>query len=152
MAELAEYKPKYTAAIAVTMTLASLADGALAISSAIDYATLRLLGDWIQLAIKSGTGVSVDGVVYVYAIASLDGSLYPVNADNQKLVPIGRIAMNADGTVFISVPMSIKDAFRGDAPPPYVQIVVLNSSGAAFDGTEGNHTKLRLGTTIAAEG
>ena len=104
MPELAEYKPKYTSVVAFTMTLASLADGAIAVSSAIDYATLRLLGDWIQLAIKSGTGVSADGVFYIYVIGSLNGSLYPDDVDNQKLLPIGRIVVNADGTGLVRLP------------------------------------------------
>lgn len=152
MATLAEYQAKYTAAVALTMILASLADGALAVSSAIDYTALLLLDDWIQLAIKSGSGVSATGAIYLYVTASLNDSIYPDDEDNQKLIPVGRIIMNADDTVFVSDPFSIKDAFRGDTPPPYVKIVALNSSGAALSATEGDHTKLRLGTTITAEG
>ena len=142
----ADIKLKYGASgQAITIILASLADGAKATSNEISNTANLFMDVLIQLSIKTNaTGVSGTGVVRVYAIGSVDGGTsYPDSANNGML-PIGIITANVNATTFTSSPMSLAAAFNGKVPEKW-KIVVEDDTGADLDGTELNHTKLYQG-------
>jgi hypothetical protein len=137
---------------ALTITLASLANNGQRASTAIDNTTNLFRSIKLRLDLKSGaSGVSATGFVNVYAVGSVDGgTTYDEGATGSDAgitltVPpnarlIGCINMVANATTYHSRMMEVADAFSGTLPD-HIVIIVENKSGAAFDATEGNHTK-----------
>lgn len=131
--------------VAITIIFASLADGSRVVSSEIDFSALLYFGALLQLIIKTGaSGVSSDGVIRVYVIASADGGTsYPGTPNNQLLL-LDIFNANVNGTTFISNLKDIALAFGGKLPKK-VKLVVENATGAALDAAEGNHSKFYQG-------
>lgn len=159
---MADIKLKYgTAGQTITLTLASLANNAARASTYVDNATTLYQDALVQLKVKTGaSGVATTGSVAVYAYGSVDGgttysegatgsdaALTLVSPTNLRL--IGLFSAVANATTYISSPMSVAQAFGGILPQRW-GIVVLNSTGAAFDATEGSHAKLYQGVLSQA--
>jgi hypothetical protein len=148
---MGDIKAKYgTSNQSITITLASLADAAKAVSNEISNTANLFLDALVQFKIKTAAaGVSSTGVVYIYAVGSADGGTsYPDSVNQTKLL-IGIMDANANATTFTSVPMSVAAAFNGKLPEKW-KIVVENQTGAALDATEGNHAKFYQG--VLAQG
>lgn len=161
-AVLSTVKPSYSgASTAVTITLASLANGAYRQSAAVDNSTNLYLDAVVTGKIKTGaSGVSATGNVTLY-LAGWDGTEYGNNAsgsdasftpDNvSNLVPLYTIAAIANATTYYFPYISLA-AFAGLLwLPQKWALILLNNSGAAFDATGGNHLLEYQGinTTVA---
>jgi hypothetical protein len=158
----ADIKAKYGSSNqAITITLASLADGSARESTVIDNTTNVFLDALLQILIKSGgSGVSATGIVEVYAYGTSDnGSNYgdgatgsnaaftPTDPPNLRLIGVLNVVANA--TTYKSNPMSVAAAFGGVLPQKW-GIVIVNRTGAALDSTEGNHAKFYQGLLAQA--
>lgn len=123
----------YTNNNTATITLASLADNATAVSSAINNSSTKFINLDIQLRYRTTTGTSSLGAVTIFLVRSVDGGTTyddsPTNAD-----AIGVFAANTDSTTFT---VSTDTALSGQLPD-FFKIAVKNSSGAAFDSTGSN--------------
>jgi len=133
----------------ITITLASLGNGAYRQSTYINNAVDKFLDALVSLVITpAAAGVGATGNIVVYAYASCNaGNATPDYHDNVTgadgavtpysptgLVPIGQFPCNANSGVqatFKSVPFSVARAFGGVLPERW-GIVVLNNSGAAL--------------------
>lgn len=132
----------------ITITIASLANAGsrsgLAINNSSNY-----LDALVQLKITSGgSGTSTTGFVSIYAYGSVDGGTsYPEGCGTDtgitltsptNLRLIGVLNVVANGTGYISEPMSVAAAFGGKLPQ-FWGIAITNSSGGTLDATAGNH-------------
>ena len=151
---MATVKPLFgTANQTLTITLASLATTSTnytgRASTYVDNSTNLYLDALLSLTLKSGaSGVSTTGTVLVYAYASADGgTTYTdgatgtdaawtgTNPPNARLLTILNMVVVA--TTYHSGPISVASAFGGTLPQRW-GIMVVNSSGGAFDTTAGN--------------
>jgi hypothetical protein len=147
---------------AITLSLASLANGSARASTVVDNTSNLFLDALVQLKIKSGgSGTGATGYVNVYAYGSADsaGIAYPegitgsdaaatlTSPTNLRLIGVINIVANA--TTYVSEPMSVAAAFGGVLPDHW-GIVVQNNSGGALDSTEGNHAKVYQGVYAQA--
>lgn len=137
-----DLKSKYgSSGVNITITLASLADGAKATSSEISNTSDLFLDVLVMIQVKTNaSGVDAAGVVYVYAIGSVDGGTTYPDSDNDNKQFIGVMTANANATTYKSNALSVANAFNGKLPEKW-KIVVENQTGAALDSTEGNHAK-----------
>ena len=71
---MADTKMKYSSAGNITVSIASLADHAERQSDVIDNSTSLYLDAHVQLKVKTGSAVSGDKAVYVYAYGTADSS------------------------------------------------------------------------------
>lgn len=146
-----EIKQKLASSAALTLTLASLANGSGRCSTAVDNSSLNLASADIFLKIKTGaSGVAATGYLDVYLVKSEDGTNYddafagsdaaftPSNATK-----IGIISAIANATTYQAV---INTELAGNLPRKFA-IAVVNNTGAALDSTEGNHAKSYTGKT-----
>lgn len=146
---MGDINKKYgSSGVAITLILASLANGSKAVSNEISNSVNLFFGDLVQLKVKTGpSGVGADGVISAFVIGSADeGTSYPGNQNNE-LKPIGVFNANVNATIFTSGLMSVSNAFGGDIPEKW-KIVILNGTGAALDGTEGSHSKFYQGSKV----
>lgn len=155
---MATLKTKYgTEAQAITITLASLANGNARESTIVDNTTDLFLDVLVQLKIESQAGTpGSDKRIYVYAYGTTDIAtpLYPdavtgSNAaitlnDPTQLRLIGIIEVSVSAQVCKSEPMSVAQAFGGIMPEKW-GIVVQNKTNMTFHATEGNHKKVYQG-------
>lgn len=154
---MAEIKEKFATAASITITLASLANTSARESTALDNTSNLYLDAHVQLKVKSGTTVSDDKAVYVYAYGTVDSSgvgysgdatgsdaAYGGAIDNVKL--IGVISTPTAATSYVSDVMSVANAFGGSLPTKW-GIIVENKTGDALDSTEANHVKKYTGVT-----
>lgn len=117
----------------VTITLASLADGATATSSTIDNSTTKYLHCDLQMKMRSGAAVSGTGTVTIYILRSIDGgTIFDDIGTNTDILGIFNVVDNSTDYVF-----SIDTSTIGILPE-YWRLVVLNNSGDAFDSTGSN--------------
>ena len=135
----------------ITITVASLANNSARQSTVIDNSTNLFQDALAQFKLKTGaSGVSSNGYVAVYAIATVDGgTTYNENAGATdaaitltvppNAVLVGRINCVANATTYYSPPFSIAAAFGGVLPEKW-GVIVENKTGAALDSTAGNHT------------
>ena len=139
---MAEIKQKLADSAAVTITLASLANGAGRGSNSIDNSSALAPRADIRIKIKTGaSGTLATGFLDVYLIKSEDGTNYddgfggsdaaftPVNATK-----IGIIRAVANATTY-------EEVFSTDqlgTLPRKFSIGVVNNAGAALDTTAGN--------------
>jgi hypothetical protein len=140
-------KPKYGPNNqAITCTLTSLGNGNARSSAPIDNTSNLFLDALVQLQIKSG-GSGVDGLAIVYAYGTADGGTVYGGGESgvgtdaavsltspPNVRPIGVINMTANSTTFAAGPFSVAAAFGGSLPDHW-GIIVVNNSGAAFDGS-----------------
>ncbi len=115
---------------AVTITLASLANGASAVSNAIDNSSNKYVSAVVRVKVRTNAaGTSATGLVTVYIVRSTDGGTdYSDNLDQL----IGTIPTTANATTYAR-------AFPVENLGTHWKIAVLNNSGAALDSTGGNH-------------
>jgi hypothetical protein len=154
---MADIKTKYASAANITITLASLANDAKRQSTKISNTANLYLDALVQLKVKTGSSVSGDKAVYVYAYGTTESSMgysgdasgtdgaYNGAIDNTKL--IGVISTPAAGTAYVSDVMSIANAFGGKLPSEW-GIIIQNKTGAALDGTESNYEKKYAGVLV----
>ena len=150
---VAEVKTEYAAPVAMTITLASLADSSTAgrESLVVDNSVTKYLDALVQLKVKpqNSGSISAPSCIFVYAYASADGgSDYPdkvtgANADitldsptNLKL--LGVVYVSAIGTEYSSGPWSVAALYGGKLPEKW-GIVVQNDCGTALSATAGDH-------------
>lgn len=115
---------------AVTITLASLANGSSVVSNAIDNSTNKYVSAVIRVKVKTNAaGTSATGLVNVYLVRSTDGGTDYSDATDQL---IGTIPATANATTYAR-------AFPVENLGTHFKIAVVNNSGAALDSTGGNH-------------
>jgi len=142
---MASIKQNYQATDTLTITLASLNNNSGRASTKIDNTTMKAIDGKVYVKIKTASsGVSSTGYVSVWLLSSFDGSNFddgfggtdgaftPVNA---KL--IGYLTANANSTTYTKV---INLEGLGVELPPQFSIGIYNATGAALDGTAGNHS------------
>lgn len=152
---MADIKTKYSSAASVTVSIASLADHTERQSDVIDNSTNLYLDAHVQLKVKTGSSVSGDKAVYVYAYGTTDSSglgysggasgsdsTFSGTLENTRL--IGVISTVSSGTSYESDIMSVAAGFGGTLPSKW-GIIVENRSGSALDSTESNHVKKYVG-------
>lgn len=132
-------KPSYRANNqTITITLASLANGSVATSTALDNtsnfdSTIGIAGKFKTNA----SGTSATGTISIAVAASADGgTTYPAVFANCKLVDV--IQANANATTYHLNWANIAALFGGVLPSKF-EILVQNNTGAALDSTAGNH-------------
>jgi len=158
---MAVTKITYGTSTAITCTLASLASSATAgrCSTAVDN-TSNLYDDAIvTLSVTSGAGTMAnDKAVYVYVYGSEDGTNYDIEESNtlgsdaaytinsptnHKLAAVLNILTEAK--VYTAV-FSVAQVYGGVMPRKW-GLIIVNFSGQALNGTEGNHIKTYTGIT-----
>ena len=140
----------YSAWSALTITLASLANGSWRESTVVDNTTNKYTDVLLGGQIMPGTTPTVNTTIEVYLYALADGTVYTggasgsdaaYTADGEELLfPVAQIiqvdATSDQGYVF--GPISVAAAFGGVLPSKW-GVVVKNASGAALNATGGNH-------------
>jgi len=122
-------KPLYSATQSVTITLASLADGAGVSSSEIDNSTNRFLDADLEVDL-TGNDAGESGHVAVYLRRGNDtGDLTTTEAEN--MTRIGTVKLN--GTTAVSSVLRVNDL-----PKFYSFHAIMKSSGAFALGATGN--------------
>jgi len=130
----------------VTITLASLADGSIATSDAIDNSTDKFIYADIQVKVRTDTGTDDDGIIKVKIIRSADGgTTYDDSSTNSEI--IYAFLANADSTDFIAT----TDTGRIGLLPSHWKIAILNDSGAALDSTASSHSVVFSGKHFEIE-
>lgn len=143
---------------AITCTLASLASSAIFVgraSTAIDNTTNVFQDALLFIQIKTAGSLVAPAYVTVYGYATVDGGtnyteaatgtdagLTLANPPNARI--IGVLSTPVTAVVYKGGPWSVAAAFGGVLPDHW-GIIVVNTSGAALDATEGNHLKLYQG-------
>ena len=141
-----EIKDKLGASTALTMTLASLADGAGRQSTLVDNATARYQEILVYLKCKMGASApNANSIVEIYLLrgdkdagtehlsdgaGASDAALTPLNA--QLIGALRNKASPTGGDVLYG-------EFLVHRPGPKWGIAVVNRSGQAFDATGSNH-------------
>lgn len=155
---MAVTKITYATSTGITCSLASLGSGLAQESTALDNTTNLYDDAMVYLAIKSheSTTPTGDACCYVYAYGSEDGTNYNdtctgsnaavtlTSPTNLRL--LGTVSMPAAATTYKQIFPSVALSFGGIMPRKW-GIVVKNSTGAALDATEGDHTKSYTGIT-----
>ncbi len=149
---MANIKQAFGASTAITITLASLADGNARKSAAVDNGTDKFLDVLFKVVVQLATGTPVsDQAINIYLAGSEDGTDYTDNytdgdaaltlrsPTNLKLVEIIEIP-DSGALTYPSHPISVAKAFGGVMPRKW-GIIVENKTGLAFGSTEGNHIK-----------
>jgi hypothetical protein len=134
---------------AITLTLTSLASAAARQSTVVSNTTDLFLDALVAIKTKTGTPLSSDKAIYVYAYGSSDGgSTYPdavtgsdaaytmISPTNLKL--IGIINAPTASTAYEAGPWSVAAAFGGVLPEKW-GVVVQNATGATLSVTGGDH-------------
>jgi len=120
--------------------LASLADGSIAASDAIDNSTDRFIYADIQVKITTGTGTDGDGLIKIKILRSVDGgTTYDDASANSEI--LSAFSANADSTAFIAS----AGTSRVGLLPSHWKIAILNDSGAALDSTAASHSVVFIG-------
>jgi len=152
-------KVTYGTSTAITITLASLAQGAARECTAVDNTSNLFLDAIVYVAVKLQTGTpGSDKQVIIYAYGSEDGTNYTDNATGTdaavtlrspaNLMVIGVIATpDSGGLTYKSNPMSIAKAFGGVMPRKW-GIVIENRTNVTFSATEGDHVHTYTGITL----
>ena len=151
---MADVKTKYASSANITITLASLADDSKRQSTKASNTANLYLDALVQLKVKTGSSVSGDKAIHVYAYGTAESTMgysgdasgtdgaYSGTLENTKL--IGVIGAPSATSVYVSDVMSIANAFGGKLPSEW-GIIVHNKTGAALDGTESNFAKKYIG-------
>lgn len=139
---MAEIKQKFGTSAALTITLASLANGGGRCSTAIDNSSVNAVSSDIYVKIKTAGTMASPNTLSVYLVRSEDGTNYddafagsdaaitPINA-----TLIGIISAPTTGTTYQAV---LNTEVAGNLPRKYA-IAIVNNTGAALDSTAGNH-------------
>lgn len=133
------YKPSYVSNNnTVTITLASLGNGSIATSSAIDNSTNQYGTYFLSGKFKTNAaGTSSTGTISIAIAASADGgSTYPTVFANTVLAAVIQATVNA--TTYHLNPVNVAALFGGILPSK-IEVLVQNNTGAALDSTAANH-------------
>jgi hypothetical protein len=141
---MANIKTAFNSATALTITIASLADGSGRAATSVDNSSNKFISADIRVKIKTGaSGVSATGYVAVYLIRSEDGTNYDdgFGASDAAYTPVnatllGYISATANATTYQGV---FDTGQLGLTLPQKWSIGILNKTGAALDATAGNH-------------
>jgi len=140
---MSEIKQKLGTSTALTITLASLANGAGRCSTAVDNSSVNAISADIYVKIKTAGTLTTPFSVSVYLVRSEDGTNFddgfagsdaaftPINA-----TLIGIISAPTTGTTY---QMILNTEVAGNLPRKYA-IAIVNNTGVSFDGTAGNHS------------
>jgi hypothetical protein len=129
---MATAKQVYTANQTVTITLASLANGATAVSSAIDNSVNGFLSAEFQIRILTTT-VTGTPLISVYILRSIDGGTAYDDSTNVNNPEVMRqISTPAATTTYTT-------SVRVESLPQFFKIMVVNNTGGALDSTGSNH-------------
>lgn len=124
---------------AVTITIASLANGSAAVSSAIDNSSNKYLEALIQAKIKTNaSGTSATGLVNVFLVRSADGG---TTYDDSTRTLIGTLPAVANATTYINTFSTAPAGALGT----HWKVAIENRSGAALDATGGSHAVVFAG-------
>jgi len=135
----------YTTSNTITITLASLADDAYAVSSTIDNSSTKFVSADIQVEIRTGTGTAAGkNIVTLFVLRSVDGGTDFDLTANENAEIVGVFNANADSTDFrFSV-----DTTRMGLLSSHWRLAVKNESGATFDSTASNFSARYTGRTF----
>lgn len=118
---------------AVTITLASLANGGSAVSNAIDNSTAKHLSALVRVKVRTNAaGTAATGSCSVYLVRSTDGG---TDYDDATATFLGSLPTAANAT-------SYARTFATEMVGPlgsHWKVAVVNNSGAALDATASNH-------------
>lgn len=143
---MATVKPSYTAAAAITCTIAAVATGSTGRrSAAIDNSTNLFDDALVHVTVTCGT-VSTGGTIYVYAYASGDDgttyetggstdAAYTLRGDEHLIGTIAGVTSTAVSGVF-----SVAKAYGGVMPRNW-GIIITQTGCGTLSATEGNHIK-----------
>lgn len=139
----------------ITLTGTSLGSAAARQSTVVSNTTDLFIDTLVSVKTKTGTPLSSDKAIYVYAYGSVDGgSTYPdavtgsdaaytmISPTNLKL--IGIINAPTASTAYQAGPWSVAAAFGGLLPEKW-GVVIQNVTGAALSATAGDHVLLYQG-------
>lgn len=140
---MATIQQNLTSNQSITITLASLADAATVLSSAIDNSSTLYIGADVQIKFKTGAAVSGSGTLDVYMVRSLDGTgtLY-----DDGLAATATLIDNFPATVSATtqvVSMSI------EVLPSRWKLMVVNSTGDALDASGANFSVIFEGKKLS---
>lgn len=154
---MANLKENFGASVvAITIMLASLANGAWRQSAFVDntVAGIDYLDAWVQVNAK--TGATAGGTVDLWLYGSIDGGVtYSDNASgldaaytatDTPQIFLGRLQTPSVTTQYHSSLFSVQQAFGGNIPPRW-GLLVHNTNGGALDATPGNFLEQYLGLT-----
>jgi hypothetical protein len=117
---------------AVTITLASLANGSTATSNAIDNSTNKFVSANVRVKVRTNAaGTSATGSCSVFLVRSTDGG---TDYDDAAMF-LGALPTVANATTYTRT-------FSTEQLGPigtHWKVAVTNNSGAALDSTAGNH-------------
>jgi hypothetical protein len=132
----------------VTITLASLPNGAFAVSSAIDNSTNKFISADIQIKIKTGAGIPAfpnRPTIAVFMVRSADGGVTFDDAnDNAQLVDVFQMKNSATTYVVTADTSNIGQL------PEFWKLVIKNKTGVAFDSTPSNFNVVFTGKKLEA--
>lgn len=155
---MAVTKITYASSASITCSIAALASGSARESTALVNTSYLYDDAMVYLAIKShaSTAPTGDKCCYVYVYGSEDENNYNDTCtgsdagitltDPTNLRLLGTVSITAAATTYKQIFGSVALAFGGVMPRKW-GIVIKNSTGAALDSTEGNHTKSYTGIT-----
>lgn len=148
---MADIKLKYATHAAMTITLASLANGSARQSTEIDNSSDLYIDALVQVKVKTNSsGVNSYGSIAIYVYASVDDGTTRAGGagatDNAitfenppNLTFIGTMTANANNTTYISSPFSVAAAFGGILPERW-GVALKNLTGAALSATGSDHS------------
>ena len=144
---MADVKIKHGSATSLTISgLNSLASGSKATSNEINVTTNDPLDVLVELTIDPGTTTGNKQAV-VFAVSTLDGTNYSDGTNNGNMRLLGVISL-PDTNIVRSAAMGVAAAFGGALPPRF-KVVVLNDSGAAFNGSGNAAQYVEVGAEVA---
>lgn len=153
---MSSVKVAFGSSTAITVTLASLANGGARESAAIDNSSNLYLDAFITCKVKTGTTPTGDKAIYVYAAFSEDGTIYPDTVTGSdagitlvsptELVLLMVINCPSATTTYIKT-ASLLPAWGGPGLPRKWSLVFLNSTGTTLDSTGGNFVIQYTGVT-----
>ena len=139
---MATIRQNLTSNQAITITLASLANAATAVSSAIDNSTNLFIGADVQIKFKTGGSVSGSGTLDVYLLRSLDGTgtLYDDSVSATATLIDNFPATVATTTQVVSMSIEVL--------PSRWKLMVVNNTGGTLDATGGNFSVIFEGKKL----
>lgn len=142
---MADIKTAYGSKTAITLTPASLADGAGHQSTVVDNTTDKFLDVLVRIQTNGAAGGTGSVEVYVYSAlgdttytdgaTGTDGAFTAANRKNSRY--LGSVQMN-EATGVVAMMPGIAAAFGGTLPSKW-GLIIINSSGAALSATAGDH-------------
>lgn len=140
----------YSAATAITLTAASLANGAYRQSAVIDNSSNLYMNAQVSGSIQTGTNPTAGTLITLFAYANINDTLYTAGcsgsdaaytADGEELLLRPLMSVRVDATSdqdYLFGPVPVAPAFGGDMPKKW-GLVLLNSTGVALNATGTNN-------------